>query len=100
MHLVGHDSAIMNIEKSLISQSKMADLRKTIEEAKSFWLKTLTLSPTKAEAFADSSSTLAPDPKPDDAILIDLMLDWAPNEAVRNRIFVDNAAKLYDFPKS
>ena len=41
-----------------------------------------------------------PEPKPDDAILIDLMLDWAPNEAVRNRIFVDNAAKLYDFPKS
>jgi len=41
-----------------------------------------------------------PEPKPDDAILIDLMLDWAPDEAVRNRIFVDNAAKLYDFPKS
>jgi hypothetical protein len=28
------------------------------------------------------------------------MLDWAPNEAVRNRIFVDNATALYDFPKS
>src|SRR5437660_6798819 len=41
-----------------------------------------------------------PEPKPDDAILIDLMLDWAPDEAVRNRILVDNAAKLYDFPKS
>jgi D-galactarolactone isomerase len=41
-----------------------------------------------------------PEPKPDDAILIDLMLDWAPNEAVRNRIFVDNAATLYGFPKS
>ena len=40
-----------------------------------------------------------PKPKPDDAILIDLMLAWAPDEAVRNRIFVDNAAKLYDFPK-
>jgi predicted TIM-barrel fold metal-dependent hydrolase len=36
-----------------------------------------------------------PDPKPDDAILIDLMLDWAPDEAVRNRILVGNAAKLY-----
>src|SRR5712692_4132173 len=35
-----------------------------------------------------------PEPKPDDAILIDLMLDWAPDQAVRNRIFVDNAAKL------
>ena len=41
-----------------------------------------------------------PEPKADDAILIDLMLDWAPDEAVRNRILVDNAAKLYDFPKS
>lgn len=40
-----------------------------------------------------------PKPKPDDAVLIDLMLVWAPDEAVRNRIFVDNAAKLYDFPK-
>src|SRR5215831_14022852 len=41
-----------------------------------------------------------PEPKPDDAILIDLMLDWAPDEAVRNRILVDNAAELYDFSKS
>ena len=41
-----------------------------------------------------------PEPKPDDPILIDLMLDWAPDEAVRNRILVDNAAKLYDFSKS
>jgi D-galactarolactone isomerase len=41
-----------------------------------------------------------PEPKPDDATLIDLMLDWAPDDAVRNRIFVDNAATLYDFPKS
>jgi predicted TIM-barrel fold metal-dependent hydrolase len=41
-----------------------------------------------------------PEPKPDDAILFDLMLDWAPDEAVRDRILVDNAAKLYDFPKS
>jgi predicted TIM-barrel fold metal-dependent hydrolase len=28
------------------------------------------------------------------------LLDWAPDEAVRNRILVDNAAKLYDFSKS
>jgi predicted TIM-barrel fold metal-dependent hydrolase len=41
-----------------------------------------------------------PEPKPDDAILIDLMIDWAPDEAVRKRILVDNAAKLYDFPKT
>ena len=28
------------------------------------------------------------------------MLDWAPDEAVRNRIFVDNAATLYDLIKA
>jgi D-galactarolactone isomerase len=30
------------------------------------------------------------DSKPDDAILFDLLPDWAPNEAIRNRILVDN----------
>ena len=38
--------------------------------------------------------------KPDDAVLIDLMLVWAPDEKVRDRIFVDNAATLYGFPKA
>jgi D-galactarolactone isomerase len=37
--------------------------------------------------------------KPDDAILFDLLLVWAPDEAVRNRILVDNPAILYGFPK-
>ena len=35
--------------------------------------------------------------KPDDAVLIDLMTDWAPDEAVRNRILVDNPTALYRF---
>jgi len=35
--------------------------------------------------------------KPDDAILIDLMGECVPDEATRNRIFVDNATKLYGF---
>jgi len=39
-----------------------------------------------------------PQPKPDDALLFDLLLEWAPDEAVRNRILVDNPARLYDFP--
>ncbi len=38
--------------------------------------------------------------KPDDAILFDLLADWAPEEAVRNRILVQNAEALYGFPKS
>jgi predicted TIM-barrel fold metal-dependent hydrolase len=37
------------------------------------------------------------DAKPDDAILFDLLADWAPNEAIRNRILVDNPAALYGF---
>jgi predicted TIM-barrel fold metal-dependent hydrolase len=36
--------------------------------------------------------------KPDDAVLFDLLLDWAPDEKVRNRILVENAAVLYAFP--
>jgi predicted TIM-barrel fold metal-dependent hydrolase len=34
---------------------------------------------------------------PDDAILFDLLAQWAPDEAMRTRILVDNPAKLYGF---
>jgi predicted TIM-barrel fold metal-dependent hydrolase len=34
---------------------------------------------------------------PDDALLFDLLAQWAPDEAVRTRILVDNPAKLYGF---
>jgi D-galactarolactone isomerase len=37
------------------------------------------------------------DSKPDDAVLFDLLADWAPDEAVRNRILVDNPVALYGF---
>ena len=37
------------------------------------------------------------DAKPDDAILFDLLADWAPDEATRSRILVDNPAALYRF---
>ena len=40
------------------------------------------------------------DAKPDDAILFDLLTDWAPGEAIRNRILVDNPAALYRFGKT
>ena len=36
-------------------------------------------------------------PTPDDANLLDLMLDWAPDERVRNRILSGNPAQLYGF---
>ena len=38
--------------------------------------------------------------KPDDALLFDLLLVWAPDEKVRRLILVDNPAVLYDYPKS
>jgi D-galactarolactone isomerase len=38
--------------------------------------------------------------KPDDAVLFDLLFEWAPDAAVRHRILVENPAVLYDFPKS
>jgi D-galactarolactone isomerase len=37
------------------------------------------------------------DSKPDDAVLFDLLTDWAPDEAIRNRILVDNPVALYGF---
>jgi predicted TIM-barrel fold metal-dependent hydrolase len=36
-------------------------------------------------------------PLPDDAVLFDLLAQWAPDEKVRNRILVDNPARLYGF---
>jgi predicted TIM-barrel fold metal-dependent hydrolase len=35
---------------------------------------------------------------PNDGDLLDLMHDWVPDEATRNRILADNPAVLYDFP--
>jgi D-galactarolactone isomerase len=37
--------------------------------------------------------------KPDDALLFDLLADWAPDEPVRHRILVENPEALYGFPK-
>lgn len=35
--------------------------------------------------------------KPDDAVLFDLLASWVPDERLRNRILVDNPARLYRF---
>jgi D-galactarolactone isomerase len=35
--------------------------------------------------------------KPDDAVLLDLMAAWVPDEATRRKIFVDNPATLFGF---
>jgi hypothetical protein len=36
------------------------------------------------------------DDMPDDGDLVDLLAAFAPDEAIRNRILVDNPAQLYD----
>jgi D-galactarolactone isomerase len=35
--------------------------------------------------------------RPDDAELLDLLLDWAPDDAARRKILADNPARLYGF---
>jgi len=37
------------------------------------------------------------DTKPDDALLIDLLAEWASDEGTRQRILVDNPAELFGF---
>ena len=39
----------------------------------------------------------APDRKPNDALLFDLLSEWAPDEATRHRILVENPTTLYGF---
>jgi D-galactarolactone isomerase len=36
-------------------------------------------------------------PKPDDAWLLDMLLEWVPDEATRTKTLVDNPARLYGF---
>lgn len=38
--------------------------------------------------------------KPDEGALLDLLLDWAPDPAVRDRILADNPAALYGFVRA
>lgn len=37
-------------------------------------------------------------PMPSDSDLLDMMLDWVPDEKIRNRIFVDNSIEAFGFP--
>jgi len=38
--------------------------------------------------------------KPDDALVFDLMSQWAQDDATRRRILVENPETLYGFPKA
>lgn len=46
------------------------------------------------------SNIFAPGTTPNDGELVDLLLDFAPDEAVRRRILVENPARLYGFADS
>jgi D-galactarolactone isomerase len=35
--------------------------------------------------------------KPDNALLLDMLLDWIPDKATRQKVLVDNAPQLYGF---
>ena len=59
-----------------------------------------TAAPERCVWASDWPHVTAPDPKPDDAQLLDLLAEWVPDEAARRRILVDNPAELYDFPRA
>ena len=59
-----------------------------------------TAAPERCVWASDWPHVTAPDPKPDDAQLLDLLSEWVPDEAARRRILVDNPAELYDFPRA
>lgn len=40
---------------------------------------------------------MAGERKPQDAWMLDMLLDWVPDETARNKVLVDNPAKLYGF---
>jgi D-galactarolactone isomerase len=58
-----------------------------------------TAAPERCVWGSDWPHVTSPDPKPDDAQLVDLLAEWVPDEAARRRILVDNPAELYDFPR-
>ena len=41
--------------------------------------------------------TLGANPAPSNAVMLDLLLAWAPDETARSKILVDNPARLYGF---
>ena len=41
-----------------------------------------------------------PSPIVYDAVLLDLLMDWVPDEKARQRVLVDNPAVLYGFGKA
>jgi D-galactarolactone isomerase len=54
--------------------------------------------PQRSVRGSDWPHPTSPGPrKPDDAMLFDLLLDWAPDDQTRHRILVENPERLYGF---
>ena len=47
-----------------------------------------------------AASLARPRDKPDERVLFDLLAEWAPAEATRQRILVENPETLYGFARS
>ncbi len=93
----------------------MLDARRAWVKISGAYMNTLVGPPTYADATAVAQTFVkaapercvwgsdwphpGPKVKPDDALLFDLLSVWAPDEAMRNRILVDNPQALYGFPK-
>jgi predicted dehydrogenase/predicted TIM-barrel fold metal-dependent hydrolase len=95
---------------------RLIDKGKTWVKLSSIYQDTKTGPPTYADQNAVASAYLQAAPermvwgsdwphpterheKPDDALIFDLIAEWAPDEALRQRLLVDNPAILYDFPR-
>jgi predicted TIM-barrel fold metal-dependent hydrolase len=57
----------------------------------------LKLSPERMVWGSDWPHPTEREHKPNDAVLFDLLTDWAPDESLRKRLLVDNPAALYGF---
>lgn len=55
------------------------------------------LAPDRCVWGTDWPHTVVPGTMPDDGFLLDLLAEWIPDAAQRNRILVDNPARLYGF---
>ena len=62
------------------------------------WLEPfVALAPDRMLWGSDWPHVVAKDGVPDDAELIDLLIDWAPDDTTRTKILVHNPAKLYGY---
>jgi predicted TIM-barrel fold metal-dependent hydrolase len=57
----------------------------------------LSLAPDRVLWGSDWPHVVARHGQPDDAELLDLLLEWAPDDSVRSKVLVTNPAKLYGY---